>query len=126
MAGEKILIIEDNKLNLDLIVSILEIRGYKIFIATDGFSGLNLAKEELPDLILLDMQLPVMDGYEVARALRKDPILKNIFVIAITSYAMKGDREKILEAGCDAYIVKPIDTRKLPERIEELLKTKGV
>lgn len=121
MAKEKILVVEDNQLNLELIVDILQVRGYEIFTATTGKEAIELAKKEMPDLILMDMQLPVMDGYEATRKIKEDPQLKSIPIVAITSYAMKGDRERILEAGCNGYIIKPIDTRELPKTVAKFL-----
>lgn len=126
MPKKKILIVEDNKLNLELMISALLSmnEAYEIITAQDGYKALELAKSEKPDLILLDMQLPLIDGYEVAKELKTEPELKDSVVIAVTSYSMKGDREKCLEAGCDRYISKPIDTRKLSLQIEEFLKIK--
>lgn len=106
---EKILYIEDNPQNLYLVTFILEKHGYRVFSATDGAGGIERAAEVLPDLILLDIQLPVMDGYAVARRLRDNPGLSGVPIVAVTSYAMSGDREKALEAGCAGYIEKPID-----------------
>lgn len=107
--NERILYIEDNPQNLYLVTFILEKHGYRVFSATDGAGGIERAKEVLPDLILLDIQLPVMDGYDVARRLRANPVLSGVPIVAVTSYAMSGDREKALEAGCSGYIEKPID-----------------
>ncbi|HAF62237.1 MAG TPA: response regulator [Anaerolineaceae bacterium] len=106
---QQILIIEDNEQNLYLVTFILEKYGYEVIQARNGKEGIETAKNIMPDMILLDIQLPVMDGYEVARELKKCMGKKNIPVIAITSYAMTGDREKALEAGCTDYITKPID-----------------
>jgi two-component system, cell cycle response regulator DivK len=105
----KILIIEDNEQNLYLLRYILEDGGYEVFSAWDGQEGIALAASILPDLILLDIQLPVMDGYTVARKLRENPDLADTPIVAVTSYAMPGDREKAMEAGCSGYIEKPID-----------------
>ena len=121
MAKEKILIVEDNPLNLELIVDILQVRGYEIFTATTGKESIELAKKAMPDLILMDMQLPVLDGYEATRRIRQDPQLKSIPIVALTSYAMRGDKERIFEAGCNGYIAKPIDTRKIIKQIREFL-----
>lgn len=104
-----ILVIEDNEQNIYLVRYLLRACGHRISEARDGHEGVAMAKAEAPDLILLDIQLPQMDGYEVARALRKDPALDAVPIVAVTSYAMDGDREKVLEAGCDAYIEKPIN-----------------
>jgi two-component system, cell cycle response regulator DivK len=106
---KKILIIEDNEQNLYLVTFILEKNGYDVLQARSGEEGVALAGKNEPDLILLDIQLPVMDGYSVARALRKNPVLEKIPIIAVTSFAMPGDRENALKAGCTGYIEKPID-----------------
>lgn len=105
----RILIIEDNEQNLYLETFILQKNGHEIFQARRGETGIALAARILPDLILLDVQLPGMDGYSVAEQLRKNKRLANIPIIAVTSYAMTGDRERILEAGCTSYIEKPIN-----------------
>lgn len=107
--SETILLIEDNEQNRYLASFLLESRGYRVLTATDGGEGIELAREVRPDLILLDIQLPRMDGYEVARRLRNEDGLKHILIVAVTSYAMTGDREKCLDAGCDGYLEKPID-----------------
>ena len=116
-----ILIVEDNVQNRLLMVDILRIHGFDIIEAKDGQEGLQLAREQQPDLILLDMQMPVMDGLEAARRLKADPGTRAIKILAITSFAMKGDRERILAAGCDEYMAKPIDTRQLPVVVRHLL-----
>ena len=105
----RILIIEDNENNLYLQTFILEKNGHEIIQASSGEAGIARAAQELPDLILLDIQLPGMDGYTVAEALRKNPAIVNIPIVAVTSYAMTGDRERILAAGCTSYIEKPIN-----------------
>jgi two-component system, cell cycle response regulator DivK len=105
----KILIIEDNEQNLYLETFILQKNGHEIIQARNGERGIALALEAIPDLILLDIQLPGMDGYTVAEELRKNPEITDIPIIAVTSYAMAGDRERILEAGCTSYIEKPIN-----------------
>ncbi len=104
-----ILLIEDNEQNRYLATFLLDKHGYKVVSAVDGRSGIELAGTLMPDLILLDIQLPAMDGYEVARALRGIAALHAVPIIAVTSYAMVGDREKALAAGCNGYIEKPID-----------------
>jgi two-component system, cell cycle response regulator DivK len=106
---KNILIIEDNEQNLYLVTFILEKSGYRVFQARSGDEGVRMASVCEPDLILLDIQLPVMDGYTVARELRKIPSLAAIPIIAVTSFAMPGDREQALAAGCTGYIEKPID-----------------
>ena len=105
----KILIIEDNEQNLYLETFILQKNGHEIIQARNGEKGIALAAQSSPDLILLDIQLPGMDGYRVAEELRKNPRIAKIPIIAVTSYAMTGDRERILEAGCTSYIEKPIN-----------------
>lgn len=107
--SETILLIEDNEQNRYLAIFLLESRGFRVVTALDGPEGIERAREVRPDLILLDIQLPRMDGYEVARRLRDEPELRHIPIVAVTSYAMAGDREKTLKAGCDGYIEKPID-----------------
>ena len=104
-----ILYIEDNEQNLYLITYLLRAKGYDVIQARSGEEGIALAQQRLPDLILLDIQLPGMDGYEIARRLRSCPEVRRIPIVAVTSYAMVGDREKALAAGCDGYIEKPID-----------------
>jgi two-component system, cell cycle response regulator DivK len=120
---EKILVIEDNEQNLYLIRYILEGCGYDVHAATDGKEGIALAASLAPDLILLDIQLPFMDGYAVARSLRGNPDLAGIPIVAVTSYAMPGDREKAIEAGCSGYIEKPIDPDTFDRQVEEYLST---
>jgi two-component system, cell cycle response regulator DivK len=105
----KILVIEDNEQNLYLTTFILQGQGYEIVQARDGGEGIRLANEVKPDLILLDIQLPVMDGYAIAQAMRSNPALDGVPIVAVTSYAMFGDRERILAAGCSGYIEKPIN-----------------
>ncbi len=117
----KILIVEDNVQNRLLMVDILKVHGFEIIEARDGQEGIQLARDQQPDLILLDMQMPVMDGLEAARRLKADPETRAIKILAITSFAMKGDRERILAAGCDEYMAKPIDTRQLPVVVRHLL-----
>ena len=113
----KILVVEDNEKNRTLIKDVLEYHGYEVRTAADGASGVAAAKEFSPRVILLDIQMPVMDGLTAARLIKGDPATKNIRLIALTSFAMRGDRERMLEAGFDDYIAKPIDTRKLPELV---------
>ena len=105
----RILYIEDNEQNLYLITYILKTSNYEVIQARSGEEGILLAVEQFPSLILLDIQLPGMDGYEIARRLRSIPKLQTIPIVAVTSYAMVGDKEKALAAGCDGYIEKPID-----------------
>jgi CheY-like chemotaxis protein len=119
--NEKILIVEDNPQNMRLIEMTLEVRGYSLLEAEDGEKALNTAIRERPDLIIMDIQLPKMNGLEVVRRLRQKPEFARTPIIAITAYAMKADEEKSLEAGCNAYFHKPIDTRELPVFIAEML-----
>lgn len=119
--SNRILVVDDNAANRRLLSFSLKPLGYIVTEATNGIEGLRMAREEKPDLILMDRQLPFMDGYEVIKSLRNDPDTRNIKIIAVTSSAMKGDREKALEAGADEYVPKPIDTRRLPETITRLL-----
>jgi two-component system cell cycle response regulator DivK len=116
---QKILIIEDNEQNLYLLTFIVEKHGYEVSAARDGKKGLEVAEKIKPDLILLDIQLPVIDGYTVARELRKNKDLADIPIIAVTSFAMIGDREKALEAGCTDYIEKPIDPQTFMAQVEQ-------
>ncbi|MGA9049022.1 MAG: response regulator [Dehalococcoidia bacterium] len=109
MSSGKILYIEDNEQNFYLVKVLLSTRDYEVIWARDGQEGIDKAEQSGPDLILLDIQLPVMDGYEVASRLRSKPELTGIPIVAVTSYAMAGDRDKALSAGCNGYIEKPID-----------------
>jgi two-component system cell cycle response regulator DivK len=117
----KILVIEDNEQNLYLVTFILEKHGYEVVPARDGREGIELAKQVNPVLILLDIQLPEMDGYTVARKLRGNPALDKVPIVAVTSYAMVGDRERTLEAGCTGYIEKPIDPETFMAQVEQHL-----
>jgi two-component system cell cycle response regulator DivK len=118
----KILIVEDNPRNMRLIKMVLGNKGYSLFEATDGEEALAVAKEQRPDLIIMDIQLPKMDGLEVTRRLRRIPEFSQVPIIALTASAMEGDRDKIIEAGCDIYVSKPMDTRQLPELVAEMLR----
>jgi CheY-like chemotaxis protein len=120
----KILIVEDNEMNLDMLSRRLERRGYEVVIATDGAKGLELAKSERPDLILMDMSLPVMDGWTATGHIKADPELQNTPVIALTAHAIAGDREKALAAGCDEYETKPVKFPNLLTKIEQFLNEK--
>jgi len=115
----KILYIEDNEQNLYLVTYILEKHGYEVFAARDGREGIDRAAVVRPDLILLDIQLPLMDGYAVARQLRTNPDLAGIPIVAVTSYAMAGDRDKALAAGCTGYIEKPINPDTFKQQVEQ-------
>lgn len=118
---KKILVIEDNEQNLYLVKFILEKHGYKVIQARNGQAGIEIARQVSLDLILLDIQLPIMDGYEVARELKKLLGKKRVPIIAVTSYAMLGDREKALESGCTDYITKPINPDTFIDRIRQFL-----
>ncbi len=113
-----ILVIEDNEQNLYLVRFLMEARGHRISEARDGAEGIVAAGAAVPDLILLDIQLPRMDGYAVAAALRENPALDAVPIVAVTSFAMSGDRSKALAAGCDAYIEKPIDPDSFATEVE--------
>ena len=118
---KKILIVEDNEESLYLARFILEKEGYEVIEARDGLEALDKTSRETPDLILMDMQLPKLDGYETTRRIKADDRLAKIPVIALTAYAMKGDREKTLEAGCSGYIEKPIDPTSFVEDLKKYL-----
>lgn len=118
----KILVVEDDQDNREMVVKALNFHGYQVIEAVDGEEVIEKARAENPDLILLDIYLPKMDGYEVARRLKGDRGLRHIPIIALTAHAMKGNREEALAAGCDGYIPKPIDVRELPKQIEYFLK----
>jgi len=122
--GKKILVVEDNEQNRYLFSFILENNGYRVIAARDGLEGINKAKEEKPDLILIDIRLPVVDGYEVTRRLRNLTEFKPVPIIALTAYAMKGDREKVLQAGCNGYIPKPIIPEEFIKVVNSYLKSK--
>ena len=112
---------EDNPQNMKLIEMILRSKSYTLLKAIDGEEALNMATREQPDLIVMDIQLPKMSGLEVTKRLRKMPVFSHTPIIALTAYAMKGDKERFIEAGCDAYLAKPISTRELPVMIDNML-----
>jgi len=116
-----ILLVEDNEMNRDMLKRRLERRDFSVVIAVDGLQGVQMAKTENPDLILMDMSLPEMDGWQATRELKADDEVKNIPVIALTAHAMSGDREKAMEAGCDDYETKPIDFDRLLGKINQKL-----
>jgi CheY-like chemotaxis protein len=118
----KILLVEDNEMNRDMLSRRLEKRGYALTIAVDGGEGLALAQSTLPDLILMDMSLPVIDGWEATKQLKADPATAGIPVIALTAHAMDSDRQKAIAAGCDVFDTKPVELARLLGKIEELLK----
>ena len=117
----KILLVEDNEMNRDMLSRRLERKGYQVVLALDGQSGVEMAQSQTPDLVLMDMSLPVLDGWEATRRLKADAATKHIPVIALTAHAMSSDREKALEAGCDDYDTKPIELPRLLGKIEALL-----
>ena len=121
MRAKPILIIEDNELNMKLVKSLLQLGKYPILEAMNAEEGIQLARENRPALILMDIQLPGMDGLEATRVIRNDTDLCRTPIIALTSYAMQGDEDKAIEAGCDNYITKPIDTRNFLKFIEQCL-----
>ncbi|MGH8626084.1 MAG: response regulator [Gammaproteobacteria bacterium] len=117
----KILLVEDNEMNRDMLGRRLQRRGYEVIIAVDGAQGVSMAQRDAPDVILMDMSLPVLDGWEATRRLKSAPETQAIPIIALTAHAMSGDREKALEAGCDDYDTKPIEFTRLLAKIEALL-----
>jgi two-component system cell cycle response regulator DivK len=118
----KILLVEDNEMNRDMLSRRLLRKGYAVVLAEDGGEGVDKAAANMPDLILLDMSLPVLDGWEAARQLKASPKTGSIPIIALTAHAMSGDKEAALEAGCDDYDTKPIDFPRLLEKMESLLR----
>ena len=119
--SKKILVIEDNQQNMYLTTFLLEKSGYEVIQAWNGVEGIKKAEASIPDLILLDIQLPEMDGYEVAWMLKKIPEISKIPIVAVTSYAMRGDKENVMAAGCDGYIEKPINPDSFISEIEQYL-----
>jgi len=117
----KILLVEDNEMNRDMLSRRLERKGYQVLIAVDGGQGVEMARSQSPDLILMDMSLPVLDGWEATRRLKAGPDTASIPVIALTAHAMASDREKAMEAGCDDYDTKPIELPRLLGKIEHWL-----
>ena len=121
-----ILIVDDNPTNLKLATQVLKIEGYRVDCAADAEKAQEMLQHIAPDLILMDIALPGMDGLTLTRKLKADPRLKHIPVVAMTSFAMKGDDRKALDAGCDGYITKPIDTRKFPQQVAAFLRRNAV
>ncbi|HLQ77003.1 MAG TPA: response regulator [Terriglobia bacterium] len=117
----KVLLVEDNEMNRDILSRRLSRRGYVVVFAMDGQQGVEMARSEKPDIILMDMSLPVMDGWEATRRIKSDGAMRNAPVIGLTAHAMSGDREKALKAGCDDYDTKPVELDRLIEKIERLL-----
>ena len=119
--AKTILIVEDDTKNMTLFRDLLQVSGYSTILASGGKEGIELAKAKKPDLILMDIQMPGMDGLEATRILKADATTSNVPVIALTAYAMKGDKERILEAGCDGYLAKPINTDEFLKEVAEYL-----
>ena len=117
----KILVVEDNEMNRDMLSRRLQRRGYEVIVAVDGGEGLALAQSQRPDLILMDMSLPVVDGWQATRRLKAAPETRSIPIIALTAHAMATDRDRAVEAGCDDYDTKPVELPRLLEKIEALL-----
>lgn len=124
MAGEKILVVDDNEQSLELIHDILEAHGYGVYEATSGEEALKIVKETRPDLVLMDIQLPGMDGVTVTHMIKEDPANRDIPVLAITAYALREEEERILASGFNGYIPKPISTKELPRTVAAALKRK--
>ena len=120
----KVLLVEDNEMNRDMLSRRLSRRGFDVLMAVDGEQGVHMARTEMPDLILMDMSLPVLDGWGAARQIKAEIATQSIPLIALTAHAMAGDREKALHAGCDDYETKPIELPRLLEKIDRLLNEK--
>ena len=117
---QKVLLVEDNEMNRDMLSRRLLRRGFEVVVAGDGEQGLAVAREQRPDLILMDMSLPILDGWEASRRLKADEVTRHIPVIALTAHAMAGDRDRALEAGCEDYDTKPIEFPRLLEKIDRI------
>jgi two-component system cell cycle response regulator DivK len=117
----KILLVEDNEMNRDMLTRRLERKGFEVVIAIDGKAGIDMASSASPDIILMDLSLPVIDGWEATRQIKGDPATQSIPVIALTAHAMAGDEQRALEAGCDDYDTKPIDFKRLLGKIENYI-----
>ncbi len=117
----KVLVVEDNEMNRDMLSRRLQRRGYEVIVSVDGEDGVSKARSDSPDIILMDMDLPILDGWAATRKLKASPETRSIPVIALTAHAMAGDREKALEAGCDDYDTKPVEFSRLTEKMEKLL-----
>jgi len=126
MARKVILNVEDNEANRKIVRYLFTSKGYKVIEAMDGEEGVRMAEQERPDIILMDVQLPKMDGYEATRRIKANPALREIPIIAVTSFALSGDNVKAMEAGCDDYIAKPFKPRNLLEKVEKLLGAREV
>ncbi len=117
----KVLVVEDNEMNRDMLSRRLQRRGYEVIVSVDGEDGVSKARSDSPDIILMDMDLPILDGWAATRKLKASPETRSIPVIALTAHAMAGDREKAREAGCDDYDTKPVEFSRLTEKMEKLL-----
>lgn len=125
MAGEPILIVDDNPVNLKLARVLLCAEGYDVRTATDAEEALEMLRQFRPRLIVMDVQLPGMDGLELTRRLKADPAMQGVVILCLTAYAMKGDEQRVLAAGCDGYVPKPIDTRAFPRIVARSLAARG-
>lgn len=117
----KVLVIEDNELNLELVTDLLEVHGFMVLQARTAEEGLRLARESQPEVVLMDLSLPGMDGLAATRVLRQDPLNRNVKIVALTAHAMRGDQETALAAGFDLYVTKPINTVTFPSMVAELI-----
>jgi two-component system, cell cycle response regulator DivK len=124
MSTHQVLVVEDNERNLKLVRDVLQFAGYEVISARSGEQGVTLARQWMPDLVLMDLQLPAMDGRQALRILRDDPRTRRIPVVAVTAFAMKDDRERALHAGFDGYLEKPINVRAFPELVRGFLRRK--
>ncbi len=122
MTDNNVMVVEDNEKNRKLMRVVLKAKGYNVIEATTGEEALNLLKNQKPNIILMDIQLPGIDGLTLIKQIKADSVTKEIPIIAVTAYAMKGDEQKILDTGCEAYMSKPIDTHELPLIIEKYIK----
>ena len=122
----KVLLVEDNEMNRDMLSRRLTKRGYEVVMAVDGQQGVDMAVSEKPDIILLDMSLPVVDGWDAAQKIKGDPASSGVPLIALTAHAMASDKERALSAGCDDFDTKPVELPRLLEKMETLLKAKGI
>lgn len=122
MPRKRILVVEDNPMNMELVCEVLEAHGYEVWQATSAAEALERLKRVKPDLILMDIQLPGLDGLALTKRLKQEPATRDILVVALTAHAMKGDRDRILEAGCCGYLPKPIDIKQLTSQVARLLR----
>jgi CheY-like chemotaxis protein len=125
MADKRILLVEDNPMNRRVAEFLLKAQGYIVYEAKDGQEAYDLAKKHLPDLILMDLQLPGVDGFATTRAIKQNASTQNIPIVALSAYAMSGDADRAIEAGCDGYITKPIDPDEFPKTVASFLERRG-